>query len=175
MEETSLNATMAFAKFNDGLYAFYVCYRRAGGLGDEWPILRPRLQGRPAAFREKRARQAHLSRAFRCGDQGQIDDFALRMAAADSGRLMTDGEDRFDGALIVVGREGKHAIDEAPANFGRDLPVLARPNPPPFVERPPQACGVIGLGRTRRGEGAMQIVEGKQMVVDMRHPLARAR
>ena len=29
---------------------------------------------------------------------------------------------------------------------------------------------MVGVGRARGGEGAMQIVEGEQMVVDMRHP-----
>ncbi len=34
---------------------------------------------------------------------------------------------------------------------------------------------MIGLGRARGGEGAMEIVEGEQMVVDMRHPCLRDR
>src|SRR5271168_1808451 len=137
---------------------------------DEWQILRPRLQGRPAAFSEKRARQAHLSRAFRCGDQRQIDDVALRMAAADPGRVVTDGQNGFDGAPMVAGSESKHAINEAPADFGRDLPIVAGTRAFIVVERLPQACDVIWVGRAGGGEGAMQIVEGKQMVVDMRHP-----
>ena len=34
---------------------------------------------------------------------------------------------------------------------------------------------MFGVGRTRGGEGAMQIVEGEQMVADMRRPLTRDR
>ena len=97
------------------------------------------------------------------------------MAAADPRRVVADRLDRFDGAPVVPGCESKRAIDEAPANFGRHLPVLARPCALVLVERLPQACGVIGLRRTRGGEGAMQIVEGEQMVVDMRHPCVRDR
>ena len=76
-------------------------------------------------FSAKRARQTPLSRAFRRGDQRQIDNIALCVAAADPGRVIADRQDRFDGALVVIGRESKHAIDEAPANFGSHLPVLA--------------------------------------------------
>src|SRR5271170_1337303 len=105
MEQTSLNAAIGVVvKLNDpssDAVAISLWIRR-----------------RSAAFGEKRARQAPLSRTLRCGDQRPIDDVALRMAAADPGRVIADRQHRFDGAPVVVGRESEHAIDEAPANFG---------------------------------------------------------
>ena len=53
--------------------------------------LRPRLRRRSAAFTKERLRQATLARAFGRGDQRQIDDVALGVAAADSGRVIADG------------------------------------------------------------------------------------
>ena len=55
--------------------------------------------------------------------------------------------------------------------------VTCRLSPEPsaliVVERPDEACRVVGVGRAGGGEGAMQIVEGEHMVVDMRHPCCR--
>src|ERR1700689_1236492 len=106
--------------------------------------LRLGFRRRSAAFSEKRSRQAPLSRSLRCGDQRSIDDVALRVAAADPRRVVADRLDRFDGPPIIPTRESEHAIDEAAANFGRHLPVLARPHALVLVERLPQAHGVIG-------------------------------
>src|SRR5438552_2763546 len=97
------------------------------------------------------------------------------MTAADSGPVTADPQHRLYGAPIVAGSESKRPINEAPTNFGRQLPIVARTRALIVVERLLEACDVIRVGRAGGGEGAMQIVEGEQMVVDMRHPRARDR
>jgi len=94
--------------------------------------LRPLERGKRArgrsdagALGEQRPRQAPLARPFGRRDQRQVDDVALGVAAADPDRLVANRQDRFDRLGIIAVGEGERAVDEAPADLGRHLPIVA--------------------------------------------------
>src|SRR5271155_4189674 len=87
--------------------------------------LRPRPWRRSAALGQERARQAPLSGTFCACDQRQIDDVPLGVAAPDADRIMADGEDRFDRLRVVAASKSERAVDEATADLGRHLPIVA--------------------------------------------------
>ena len=82
---------------------------------------------------------------------------------------------RLDGAGARALGEREDAVDERPADLGREAPIVAGAEALIVVERTAQAIDVARVRRACGREGAVQVVESQHVVVDMRHPLPRDR
>ena len=131
--------------------------------------------GAAAPFVAQGVDEGAVSRTLRGGEKGPVDDLALGVAAADAEGLEPHRKNGVDRPSPVVLRIGDHAVDETPADLGRDQTVVARALPLVGVQGPPEPDEIVRFRRPRGGQSAVQIVKGEHVILDMVHPGPRHR